>query len=157
MADNSSRNSIPFEPRQKKKKKQKKAPETTTSSVKATETPKKKSSNDASLSVIPDSVSKRMIKRMAIFSGIPTGLGMSSFFVFYWIVSHDWLDIPTAAVGAVSLGLFGLGVLGLSYGIFSSSWDEHRAGGWWGWQEFTQNLGRTIQALRSARQEAKKN
>ncbi len=156
MAGNSSRNSIPFEPRQKKKKKQKKAPETTTQSVKTPEK-KKKRSKDASLSAIPDSVSQRMIKRMAIFSGIPTGLGMSSFFVFYWIVSHDWLDIPNSAVGAVSLGLFGLGVLGLSYGIFSASWDEHRAGGWWGWQEFTQNLGRTIQAWRSARQETKKN
>ncbi|MDJ0599535.1 MAG: PAM68 family protein [Crocosphaera sp.] len=106
MADNSSRNSIPFEPRQKKKKKQKKAPQTSQTSVKMAEKPKK-SSNDASLNAIPDSVSKRMIKRMAIFSGIPTGLGMSSFFVFYWIVSHDWLDIPTSAVGAVSLGLFG--------------------------------------------------
>ncbi|ACB52437.1 unknown [Crocosphaera subtropica ATCC 51142] len=156
MAANSPRNSIPFEPRQKKKKKEKKALATDTNSVKTPEKPKKRS-NDASLSAIPDSVSKRMIKRMAIFSGIPTGLGMSSFFVFYWIVSHDWLDIPTSAVGAVSLGLFGLGVLGLSYGIFSSSWDEHRVGGWWGWQEFTQNLGRTIQAWRSAKQEAKNN
>ncbi|MDJ0845696.1 PAM68 family protein [Crocosphaera sp.] len=156
MPANSSRNSIPFEPGQKKKKKQKKAPETVKTSVKTPEK-RKKSANDASLSAIPDAVSKRMIKRMAIFSGIPTGLGMSSFFVFYWIVSHDWLDIPTSAVGAVSLGLFGLGVLGLTYGIFSSSWDEHRVGGWWGWQEFTQNLGRTVQAWRNARQEAKKN
>ncbi|MDJ0657881.1 MAG: PAM68 family protein [Crocosphaera sp.] len=156
MPSNSSRNSIPFEPGQKKKKKQKKAPETVKTSVKTPEK-RKKTANDASLSAIPDAVSKRMIKRMAIFSGIPTGLGMSSFFVFYWIVSHDWLDIPNSAVGAVSLGLFGLGVLGLSYGIFSSSWDEHRVGGWWGWQEFTQNLGRTVQAWRNARQEAKKN
>ena len=154
MAANSSRNSIPFEPGQKKKKKQKKTKETVNNSLK---TPQKsrKASNDASLNVIPESVSKRMIKRMAIFSGIPTGLGMSSFFVFYWIVSNDWLDIPTSAVGAVSLGLFGLGVLGLSYGIFSASWDEHRVGGWWGWQEFTQNLGRTVQAWRNGRQEAK--
>ncbi len=156
MPANSSRNSIPFEPGQKKKKKQKGSPETVNTPVQTKGKPKQRP-NDSSLSAIPDLVSQRMIRRMAIFSGIPTGLGMSSFFVFYWIVSHQWLDIPTAAVGAVSLGLFGLGVLGLSYGIFSSSWDEHHVGSWWGWQEFTSNLGRTIEAWRNARQEAKKN
>ena len=156
MATNSSRNSIPFEPGQKKNKKSKKNQENVKNNLKKPQKTKKRS-NEASLSSIPDSVSQRMIKRMAIFSGIPTGLGMSSFFVFYWIVSNDWLDIPTSAVGAVSLGLFGLGVLGLSYGIFSASWDEHRVGGWWGWQEFTQNLGRTVGAWRKTRQEAKKN
>ena len=154
MAANSSRNSIPFEPGQKKKKKQKKTPETVNTSVKKPQKTKK-NSNDASLGAIPENVSQRMIRRMAIFSGIPTGLGMLSFFVFYWIVSHNWLDVPTSAVGAVSLGLFGLGIVGLSYGIFSASWDEHRVGGWWGWQEFTENLGRTVKAWRGARQEAK--
>lgn len=156
MADNSSRNSIPFEPGQKKKKKQQKTQETVKKSVKSSQKTKKRS-NDASLSVIPDSVSQRMIKRMAIFSGIPTGLGMSSFFIFYWVVSHDLLDIPNSVVGAISLGLFGLGVLGLSYGIFSASWDENQVGSLWGWQEFTENLGRTVKAWRNARQEARKN
>ena len=156
MADNSSRNTIPFEPGQKKKKKQQKTQETVKKSVKSSQRTKKRS-DDASLSVIPDSVSQRMIKRMAIFSGIPTALGMSSFFVFYWVVSHDLLDIPNSVVGAISLGLFGLGVLGLSYGIFSASWDENQVGSLWGWQEFTENLGRTLKAWRNARQEARKN
>ena len=156
MPDKSSRNTIPFEPGQKKKKKQQKTQETVKKSVKSSHKNKKRS-NDASLSVIPDSVSQRMIKRMAIFSGIPTALGMSSFFVFYWVVSHDLLDIPNSVVGAISLGLFGLGVLGLSYGIFSASWDENQVGSLWGWQEFTENLGRTFKAWRNARQEARKN
>lgn len=152
------RNSLPFEPQQKKKKKSPSSQPTPSNSLKTKKEPKKTRKNsDASLSVIPEAVSQRMIKRMAIFSGIPTGLGMSSFFVFYWIVSHDWLDVPTSAVGAVSLGLFGLGVLGLSYGIFSSSWDENHVGSWWGWEEFTQNLGRTMNAWRSSKQDAKKN
>lgn len=152
------RNSLPFEPQQKKKKKSTNSQSTPSNSLKTKKEPKKNRKNsDASLSVIPEVVSQRMIKRMAIFSGIPTGLGMSSFFVFYWIVSHDWLDIPTSAVGTVSLGLFGLGVLGLSYGIFSSSWDENHVGSWWGWEEFTQNLGRTMNAWRSSKQDANKN
>lgn len=80
---------------------------------------------------------------------------MFSFFIFYWVVSHEWLEIPTYAVAGVSLGLFGLGVLGLSYGIFSASWDEDRVGGWFGWPEFTSNLGKTLEAWRIARKEAK--
>ena len=155
MADNSSRNTIPFEPGNKKKKKQKKNPDTVKKSVKNSQK-NQKSSDDASLSAIPDSVSQRMIKRMAIFSGIPTALGMSSFFIFYWVVTNDLLDIPNSVVGAISLGLFGLGVLGLSYGIFSASWDENQVGSLWGWQEFTQNLGRTVKAWRNAREEATK-
>ena len=55
MADNSSRNTIPFEPGNKKKNKQKKNPETVKKSVKNSQK-KQKSSDDASLSAIPDSV-----------------------------------------------------------------------------------------------------
>ncbi|MDJ0508072.1 MAG: PAM68 family protein [Crocosphaera sp.] len=158
MPSKSSRNSLPFEPQQKKNKKSQKSPPKSSNTAKTTKNVQKNRKNsDASLSVIPEQVSQRMIKRMAIFSGIPTALGMSSFFVFYWIVSHEWLDIPTSAVGAVSLGLFGLGVLGLSYGIFSSSWDENRVGSWWGWEEFTQNFGRMMNAWGKAKQDSKKN
>lgn len=146
MPKKKSQDRLPFEPRQKKKKPLKQPP----SPRKPVSEEKKQA---ASLKSIPDNVSKRMVRRMALFSGIPTGLGMSSFFVFYWIVSHDWLEIPTGVVFAVSLGLFGLGVLGLSYGIFSTSWDEHQQGSWWGWQQFKVNLGRTIEAWRSGRRE----
>ncbi|MEM8779080.1 MAG: PAM68 family protein [Cyanobacteria bacterium P01_G01_bin.49] len=156
MPSDPSRDSLPFEPGQRKKKKSNPSPETSRTAVQTTKKSQERR-KEGNLNAIPDNVSKRMVRRMALFSGIPTGLGMSSFFIFYWIVSHGWLEIPTAAVGAVSLGLFGLGVLGLSYGIFSTSWDENHLGGWWGWQEFTVNLGRTLQAWRSARQEAKKN
>jgi hypothetical protein len=95
-----------------------------------------------------------MVRRMALFSGIPTALGMSSFVVAYWIVSHGWFELPTSAVLLVSLGFFGLGVLGLSYGLFSTSWDEQHPGSWWGWQEFKQNFGRTVSGWRSAKKEA---
>jgi hypothetical protein len=120
-----------FEPRQKKKKASKAPPAATPAPAEKSplKTSRSKAKRTASGS-IPDAVSKRMIRRMALFCGIPSGLGMSSFFVFYWIVRNDLLDIPAAAVGAVSLGLFGLGVLGLSYGILSTSWDEDRLGGW---------------------------
>lgn len=156
MPSEKSREKLPFEPRQKKKKPLKQPPlpskKTGVGNSFQTET---STQTKRSSSAIPDLVSKRMVRRMALFAGIPTALGMSSFFIFYWIVSHKLAKIPTYAVLFVSLGLFGLGVLGLSFGIFSTSWDEERVGGWWGVQEFKVNLGRTIEAWRSARKAGK--
>lgn len=154
MASDPSRKPLPFEPRQKKKKPPQRSP---IPSQTRPATPVKKDKNEASLKAIPAAVSQRMVRRMALFSGLPTVLGMSSFAIFYWIVSHEWFKVPTYVVAAVSLSLFGLGVVGLSYGIFSASWDEDRAGGWWGWQEFTANFGRTVSAWRTARKEAREN
>ncbi|MFP4253020.1 MAG: PAM68 family protein [Halothece sp.] len=144
---------LPFEPTRKRKKKEK------TTSVNATEKSKseplsheQKKSGEASLSAIPEEVSQRMVRRMAFFSGIPTSLGIASFFVFYWIVSKDLLELPPYTVVLVSMGLFGLGVLGLSYGLISASWDEGRLGTRFGWEEFKANTKRLISAWRSARQ-----
>lgn len=102
---------------------------------------------------IPQVVSQRMAQRMAVFCGIPTALGMSVFFVSYWIVTHGWFKLPNVAVIFMSLGFFGLGVLGLSYGVLSASWDEAEVGSKLGWSEFKLNLGRMLAAWRAARQQ----
>lgn len=143
---------LPFDGKPKKKKPEKKLPPVTRSTPKTTGQPRAKRSGQTG--TIPEVVSQRMVKRMALFSGIPTGLGMASFVGFYWIVSHDWLEIPTYAVFAVSLLFFGIGVFGLSYGIFSTSWEEAVPGSWWGWQEFKVNVGRAVTGWRTARVEA---
>lgn len=157
MPSESSRESLPFEPRQKKKKVEKKPVETTANKSVASSKVKKASAYDkdnASLSEIPEEVSKRMVKRMAVFSGIPTAMGIASFFLFYLIVRQEWFKVPNSAVLLVSMGLFGLGVLGLTYGILSTSWDEGRSGGLWGWEEFKINFGRMSSAWKSARKES---
>lgn len=148
--------SLPFEPTRKRKKKSKTVP------TKATESqpqPQPSSQDQhkaqASLSAIPDSVSRRMVRRMAFFSGIPTSLGILSFFVFYWIVTQELLELPPYTVVLVSMGLFGLGVLGLSYGLISTSWDEARVGTRFGWDEFTTNIKRLAAAWRNARRETR--
>lgn len=99
---------------------------------------------------IPDAVSKRMARRMAIFCGVPSFLAIATFVVSYYIVSQHVLDLPTSAVLLVSLSFFGLGVLGLSYGLFSASWEDE-PGSLLGASEFRTNLGRTIAAWRSQR------
>lgn len=158
MPSSSNRHSLPFEPKQSKKKVNQKTNTTNSITNKQdnSDTKSSKKKADASLKAIPDEVSKRMIRRMIIFSGIPTFMGISSFLVFYLIVSQGWFHVPHTAVLLVSMGLFGLGVLGLSYGILSTSWDEERLASWWGWEEFTLNFRRLTSAWRNARQESAK-
>ncbi len=160
MASESKRGRLPFEPRQNKKKTPKKAPTKVESnpvaSEKAVKT-KKTTVSDASLSAIPDVVSKRMARRMTFFSGIPTALGISSFFVFYWISSHQWVVLPPYVALFVSFALFGLGFIGLSYGIFSASWDEAETGSWLGTEQLKVNWQRTTSAWKSSRKNAKEN
>ncbi|MBF2076498.1 MAG: PAM68 family protein [Synechococcales cyanobacterium C42_A2020_086] len=119
----------------------KSAPAKPTKATKASGAPRKAEG-------IPEAVSRRMVRRIALFCGIPTALGMSTFLVSYWVVSHDWLQLPTYAVLLVSLGWFGLGVLGVSYGVLSASWDEE-TGSWLGLSEFATNWGRMTEAWRS--------
>lgn len=98
-----------------------------------------------------------MIRRMAIAAGVPTGLGIASFFIFYWIMAQDLFELPPVAVLLVTMGLFGLGVVGLSYGILSASWDEGYVGSFIGWDEFKLNAGRLWESWRAARREAQGN
>lgn len=156
---------LPFEPRQKRKKSVKAKPEPALSnktkpepalSKTATKKDKPEKSKPASVSresmAIPDVVSKRMVRRMALLCGVPSVLGIVTFFVSYLLVTQVNLKLPNVVVVLVSMGFFGIGVLGLSYGVISASWDEDVPGTKLGWQEFTTNLGRMTSAWRSAGQ-----
>ena len=159
MPSDSPGDRLPFEPRKKKKRsdsageKSAKAP---AKAKKAVKTPQNQSTSrssrpNANLSAIPDVVSKRMGRRMAIFCGIPSVLGMSSLFIFYWLKVNKTVDLPPYLAFAVSIGFLGLGVIGLSYGLFSASWDEERTGSAWGTDEFKVNLGRTRDAWKASK------
>lgn len=100
---------------------------------------------------IPQDVSVRMVRRMAAFSGIPTTLGILTFVASYGIVSFTEFKLPNIAVVLTSMGCFGLGVLGLSYGVLSASWDEGRPGSLLGWEEFTANFSKLTNAWRSVK------
>ena len=144
----SQRERLPFEPAKKRQKSAKKTPapvETPDKSGKKTPVSKEEMA-------IPAAVSQRMARRMAFFCGIPTALGMSTFVASYIILTNAWFDLPNIAVVLVSMGFFGLGVLGLTYGVLSASWDEDVAGSLWGFQEFTTNFGRMTAAWRASRQ-----
>lgn len=65
------------------------------------------------------------------------------------------VDLPPFVALGVSFAFLALGVGGLSYGIFSASWDEERVGSLVGGAEFKTNIQRTFQAWRENRQQTK--
>lgn len=150
---------IPFEPNNRNKKvKEAKKPQPTPPIV------AKKSSVTTSSDVksgnslgIPDEVNRRMIRRAALFCGIPTGLGLTTFIVSYFLVSKHIVDLPTSAVVLLSMLFLGIGVVGLSYGAISASWDEGRVGSWWGNEEFKKNFGYLTEAWKAQKQIVKAN
>lgn len=104
---------------------------------------------------IPPEVNSRIVRRMALFCGIPTFLGFATFIASYIVVSHHWFELPNTVVVLVSMAFLGIGVLGLTYGALSASWEEGRLGSWFGWQEFRQNFSNLQEAWKSQRQEAR--
>jgi hypothetical protein len=153
--ESSKRQPMPFEPRKSVDKKlldkklgRKKAEQ----SIKASAPPSSPRRTPSTAKGIPDVVSRRMVQRVALFSGIPTALGMSTFVLSYLAVSQNWFALPTYAVLLVSLGWFGLGVLGVSYGVLSASWDEEVMGSRLGFAEFGSNWTRMTEAWRSQSQ-----
>ena len=169
MPSDSKRGRLPFEPRKNSKNKpaasskenslvnkpQKAsisaAPKSAKVQTKKAKSTSRSSRPNSNLSAIPDLVSKRMGKRMAVFCGIPSVLGMSSLFVFYWLKVKEIVELPSYLAISVSFGFLGLGVLGLSYGLFSACWDEDRAGTLMGFDEFKINLGRTKDAWKASK------
>jgi Photosynthesis affected mutant 68 len=150
---------LPFEPASKKPAKPKvSAPAASDRSPAKSEkksTTTRKPARESS--AIPEQVSKRMGRRMAFFSGIPTTFGVLTFLVSYLLVTQFSVKLPNVAVVLVSMGFFGLGVVGLSYGLLSSSWDEERSGSLLGGEEFSTNVGRMTAAWREARETARRN
>lgn len=169
MSSERSRQSLPFEPKKSRKKASKSQsqpaePETKTNSPARTAgksaekkpaRPTNKRPANRQEAAIPEAVSRRMLFRMAILSGVPLFAAIGIFVGSYFIIVNEVFVLPNSAVLLVSLGCFGLSVLGLSYGIFSTSWDEDRSGSLVGWQEFQLNIGRTVQAWKEARRESR--
>ena len=96
---------------------------------------------EAKSAAIPQTVSNRMARRIAISTGIPTVMGMGVFVASYLLISQKILDIPPGITLISSGGCFLLGLVGLSYGIFSSSWLE-QPGSILGFEQIKPNIKR---------------
>ncbi|XAR70723.1 hypothetical protein NMG60_11027685 [Bertholletia excelsa] len=89
--------------------------------------------------IIPEVVTNRMISRMGFSVGIPLFLGLLFFPFFYYLKVVLKIDVPTWVPFITSFIFFGTALLGVSYGIVSSSWDPMREGSLLGWKEAQKN------------------
>ncbi|KAI7988508.1 hypothetical protein LOK49_LG13G02060 [Camellia lanceoleosa] len=100
--------------------------------------------------VIPEVVTNRMMNRMGFSVGIPLFIGLLFFPFFYYLKVGLKIDVPTWVPFIVSFVFFGTALLGVSYGIVSSSWDPMREGSLLGWKEAKKNWPVFWQSLRGS-------
>lgn len=150
-AEESERSRIPFEPNKKRQKTVKAKNQPVVKAQESTpESPTQPPFSKQEMT-IPEVVSQRMIRRVAAFCGIPTALGITTLVISYLLVSYAHIQLPPIAVLLVNMGLFGIGVIGITYGVLSASWDEQRPGTLIGLGEFTVNWGRMAEVWRETR------
>ncbi|MEY3464267.1 MAG: hypothetical protein RLZZ468_2045 [Cyanobacteriota bacterium] len=100
--------------------------------------------------VIPEAVANRMARRIAVATGIPTVMGMGVFIGSYLLVTQQIADVPPGATLAASGACFLLGVVGLSYGVLSASW-EAKSGSLLGTEQLGLNIARLRESVRAMR------
>jgi Photosynthesis affected mutant 68 len=157
MSVESERNNLPFEPKTKRQKpaKAKAQPVVKPESSNLKEGNVKEGKNPPYTKeemAIPKVISDRMIRRVAYFSGIPTALGITTLVASYLLVAFAGIKLPPIAVLLLNMGFFGLGVVGITYGVLSTSWEIDRTGTLFGLGEFTTNWGRMVEGWRTTRQ-----
>ena len=104
---------------------------------------------------IPRYVADRMARRVAVFIGLPSLAGMGVFVGSYFVVTRGIVEIPPGVTLAASGFCFLLGLLGLSYGVLTSSW-ETQPGSLIGLEHFKPNLQRMRESIRAQSQSRKK-
>ncbi len=100
---------------------------------------------------IPREVANRMARRVAIATGVPSLMGMAVFVISYLVVSRGILDVPPGITLLGSGFFFLLGLVGLSYGVLSASW-EPQPGTLLGLEHLKPNLQRLRSSIKAQKQ-----
>ena len=101
---------------------------------------------------IPRYVADRMARRVAVFTGVPSIAGMGVFVASYFVVTRGIADIPPEATLAGSGFFFILGLVGLSFGVLTASW-EQEPGTLLGMENFKPNVQRMRESIRAQKQQ----
>ena len=104
--------------------------------------------NPSKKSGIPNYVANRMARRIAFTTGIPTLSGMGVFIGSYLLISRGIADISPTLTLVSSAVCFLIGLLGLSYGILSASWDFN-PGSFLGLENIKPNINRMKSAFKT--------
>ena len=113
---------------------------------------KKSSQHIRKDSGIPKYVANRMARRIAFTTGIPTLSGMGVFIGSYFLISKGIAEISPTVTLVSSAMCFLVGLLGLSYGILSASWDFN-PGSFLGFENIKPNINRMKDAFKSSKKE----
>ena len=108
------------------------------------------SKNTSKQSGIPKYVANRMARRIAFTTGIPTLSGMGVFIGSYFLISRGIAEISPTITLVSSAMCFLVGLLGLSYGILSASWDLNQ-GTILGFENIKPNINRMKDAFKSSK------
>ncbi len=112
----------------------------------------KSSKSNSKKSGIPSYVANRMARRIAFTTGIPTVSGMGVFIGSYFLISKGIAEIsPTVTLVSSALCFF-VGLLGLSYGILSASWDFN-PGSFLGFENIKPNINRIKDAFKTSQKD----
>lgn len=92
------------------------------------------------LNVVPEVVGDRMMKRMLGFLAVPVALGILAFLGFVLASRQFDTTIRPTTVAITTQAIFALGIVGITYGPLSASWDEDREGTLLGIDEAKKNV-----------------
>ncbi len=106
---------------------------------------KKKSKRDP---YIPKEVANRMVRRVIFTTGLPTLSGMGVFIGSYLLITKGIADVAPALTLTASALCFFVGLIGLSYGILSASWDT-QPGSILGFENIRPNISRMRDAFKT--------
>ena len=101
---------------------------------------------------IPKYVANRMARRIAFTTGIPTISGMGVFIGSYFLISKGIAEISPTVTLVSSAMCFLVGLLGLSYGILSASWDFN-PGSFLGFENIKPNINRMKDAFKTSQKD----
>ncbi len=113
---------------------------------------KKSSKKSRKDSGIPKYVANRMARRITFTTGIPTLSGMGVFIGSYFLISKGIAEISPTVTLVSSAMCFLVGLLGLSYGILSASWDLN-PGSFLGLENIKPNINRMKDAFKSSKKD----
>ena len=114
--------------------------------IEVKKTPKSSKTNSG----IPKYVANRMARRIAFTTGIPTLSGMGVFIGSYFLISKGIAEISPSLTLVSSALCFLVGLLGLSYGILSASWDLN-TGSFFGFENIKPNINRMKDAFKTSK------
>ena len=103
---------------------------------------------DASVGAVPEIVANRMIGRIAAFFGIPVFGGLAIFVGAYFYGKSTDTVIQPSVIAYATQAPFVLGLIGITYGIMSASWEPENDGSLLGIDEFKINLQRVRDGLK---------